>query len=192
MMHACVWHSISQKRADTYSAAHCNTLQHTPTHCSQHFTKEGWLIKCCTLQHTATHCNALHTAFYKGGLTDIALHTALSAPVSVALSGNCNTVQYAATCCNMLQRTATSLQLTCNTAAKELRRSHDTARLLQHAATCCNMLKSTNTCNTTAKQLKRSHDTATHTATHVQHYGVAMISRLLKIISLLSRISSLL
>jgi len=26
-------------------------------------------------------------AFYKGGLTDIALHTALSAPVSVALSG---------------------------------------------------------------------------------------------------------
>ena len=46
-----------------YARTHCNTLQHTATHCHTHsFNHERrWTCtaySCCnTLQHTATHCN---------------------------------------------------------------------------------------------------------------------------------------
>ena len=43
---AAVWGAYKKEMATKYTAAHCNTLQHTAT-------------KCNTLQHTATHCNTL-------------------------------------------------------------------------------------------------------------------------------------
>ena len=43
--------------------AHCNTLQHTATHCLSQVWNNA---SCRTLQHTATHCNTLqHTACRK-------------------------------------------------------------------------------------------------------------------------------
>jgi len=42
---------------------HCNTLQHTATHCNPHIACKRTHPHCNTLQHTATHCNTLqHTA----------------------------------------------------------------------------------------------------------------------------------
>jgi len=38
--------------AGSRTAKHCNTLQHTATHCTQHTASH-----CNALQHTATHCN---------------------------------------------------------------------------------------------------------------------------------------
>jgi len=44
---------------------HCNTLQHTATHCNTLFTLfcVTRLSLATTLQHTATHCNTLFTLF---------------------------------------------------------------------------------------------------------------------------------
>jgi len=54
--------------------AHCNTLQHTATHCrtlGQHTATH-----CNTLQHTATHCRTLgqHTATHCNTLQHTATH----------------------------------------------------------------------------------------------------------------------
>jgi len=74
-----------------HCVVHCNTFQHTATHCTSH---EGlvayWMPRastlCRTLQHTATHCNTLQ-------------HTAT----------HCNTLQHTATHCNTLQKGPCSL-----------------------------------------------------------------------------------
>ena len=63
--------SFHQNSARTHSTAtHCNTLQHTATHCyiksARHFTKSQHRRHAhIPLQHTATHCNTFtlqHTA----------------------------------------------------------------------------------------------------------------------------------
>jgi len=75
---------------NTFSAAHCNTLQHTATHI--YLSSRWWntftAAHCSTLQHTAAHCNTLQ-------------HTAT----------HCNTLQHAIALCNTLQHPATH----CNT-----------------------------------------------------------------------------
>ena len=155
-----------------YTATHCSTLQHTAAHCS-------------TLQHTATHCNRLqHIVLRRVWVASNWFH-------ALVLQVNYNTLQYTATHSNTLQHTATH----CNT--------------LQHTATHCSTLLSTATlhrfytvvlqvrCNTlqrTATQCNTLQHTTIHCNTpHVvvlknQHivlsYGVAKISRLLKIIGL--------
>jgi len=72
----CRWHLIYKKLTATYlplTATHCNTLQHTATHCYADFTleyKKRMCIarECCRLhlnykKNTPAHCNTLqHTA----------------------------------------------------------------------------------------------------------------------------------
>ena len=111
----------------TYTATHCNTLQHTAAHCStlQHAATHCHILQhhcnplqhtavqpdeeeakkkshshCNTLQHTATHCNTLqHTALYTCGGSREEDHTHTAT--------HCNTLQHTATHCNTLQHTAT-------------------------------------------------------------------------------------
>jgi len=64
---------------------HCNTLQHTATHCNTLRSRRRQ-----TVQHTATHCNTLqHTATHSAHGGD----------------RQCNTLQHTATHCNTLQHT---------------------------------------------------------------------------------------
>ena len=52
------------------TAAHCNALQHTATHCNtQHAATH-----CNTLQHTATHCNTLQRTATRNTLQHTATH----------------------------------------------------------------------------------------------------------------------
>jgi len=61
--------------------AHCNTLQHTATHCLSQVCIN---VSCRTLQHTATHCLS-----------------------QVCINVSRRTLQHTATHCNTLQHTAT-------------------------------------------------------------------------------------
>jgi len=150
------------------TAVHCNALQHTATHCN-------------TLQHTAAHCNTLrHTILEK-------LHVGSGVTLQ-------DTLQDTATHCNTLQHTAThnTRELArwmyshtehtathCNT----LQHTASVCTILYHNATHCNTLKHTTTyCNTRVKVriLRTRYD------------EVSSFSRLLKIIGLFCRISSLL
>jgi len=55
-------------------ATHCNTLQHTATHCES--VLQHTATHCNTLQHTATHCNTLqHTATHYNTLQQTANNT---------------------------------------------------------------------------------------------------------------------
>ena len=99
----------------TQSLAHCNTLQHTATHCNN----QGRILKvrhsCASnsppdsdevhiLQHAATHCNTLqHTATHCSTLQ----HTATHCNTLQHTATHCNTLQHATTHCNTLQHTAT-------------------------------------------------------------------------------------
>jgi len=80
----CVWYVFHLLSADpahalrSDTATHCNTLQHTATHCN-------------TLQHTTTICNALQHSAH-GLRSDTATH--------------CNTLQHTATHYNNVQHTA--------------------------------------------------------------------------------------
>jgi len=62
------------------AAPHCNTLQHTATHCNTlQLEARHTAPHCNTLQHTATHCNALqlearHTAPHRNTLQHTATH----------------------------------------------------------------------------------------------------------------------
>ena len=112
------------------TAKHCNTLQHTATHCNVHLTQGLFtplqIVK-VSLQHTATHCNTLqHTATHYNTLH---LH--------------CNALQRIATHCNTLQHTAS-------------RCTHCNA--LQHTATHCNTLhkKTWHTCSTVPLRLSHA------------------------------------
>ena len=68
----CVW-SVSVWRWFTYTATHCNTLQHTATHCN---TLQHTAAHCNTLQHTTTHCNTLQHDFgCRVFQSDIEIHT---------------------------------------------------------------------------------------------------------------------
>ena len=79
------------------SGRHCNTLQHTATHCNT-------LVLTCalfqignTLQHTTTHCNTMqHTATH--------CNTWQHTPTLQHIATHCNTLQYTA---EILQHTAT-------------------------------------------------------------------------------------
>jgi len=115
------------------------------------------MTHCNALQRTATRCNALQRT-----------------------ATHCSTLQRTATLCNTLQRTATL----CNT----LQRTATLCNTLQRTATLCNTLQRTAThCNTlqrTATHCSTLQRTATHFmsffASKLYTYGVAMISRLLK------------
>ena len=168
------------------SAAHCNTLQHTATHCN-------------TLQHTAIHCNTLrytaihtashyHTQPYACSKTITTVwwpwllyYTTRPVRVSVCLmtlysiATHCNTLQHTATHCNTLQHTATH----CNTLKQLVYASQLSAQLRQTA-------KHWNTLQHTASHATDC-QTLQHTATGWHCYGVATISRLLKIIGLFWR-----
>ena len=105
-------------------APHCNTLQHTATHCNAVGCPgaNDTLQQCNTLRHTATHCNTLQRA-----------------------ATHCNTLQHAATCCNMLQHAASHYNVP---------RHHDTAtrcNTLQHTALHCISLHYTTTRYITAR-----------------------------------------
>ena len=53
-------HSPNRRYIRRHTATYCNTLQHNATHCN---TLQQNATHCNTLQHTATHCNTLqHTA----------------------------------------------------------------------------------------------------------------------------------
>ena len=110
----------AQRRANfgknqVYSVPHCNTLQHTATHCNKRLSL---LVRSagptlvgnkCALYHSATHCNTLqHTAAHCSRLQQTAAH--------------CNTLQHTAAHCSTLQHTTAH----CST--------------LQHTATYCNTL----------------------------------------------------
>jgi len=71
--------------------AHCNTLQHTATHCNtlQHTRRIARWDSDTLLQHTATHCQT----------QDV--------PHVGTWRADCNTLQHTATHCNALQHTAT-------------------------------------------------------------------------------------
>jgi len=88
---------------------HCNTLQHTATHCNT------WPI----LQDTATHCNTGKSCCRCYAWTWMVSFGVLQA--------HCNTLQHTATHCNTLQHTATH----CNT----LQHGHPRCNCLQHTAT---------------------------------------------------------
>jgi len=104
------------KRHLTYtcSDAHCNTLQHTATHCS---TLQRAVTHCNTLQHTATHCSTLQRAVTHCNTLQ---HTAT----------HCNTLQHTAVHCNAQQHTATNYNIQQYTATR--------SNTLQHTATHCN------------------------------------------------------
>ena len=76
------------------TATHCNTLQHTATHCTTH---------CSTLQHTETHCNTLqHTAQHTAAHCNTLQHTAT----------HCDTLQHTVPRCTSLHRAATQWNMT--------------------------------------------------------------------------------
>ena len=123
---------------------HCNTLQHTATHCNMNAsclcTRTWWYgcaTHCNTLQRTATHCNTLqHTAT----LTTLPLRTYIWRNGVENCNTHCNTLHRIATHCNTLQHTATH----CNNNDRALvharlcRRSATHCIVLQHTTTHCN------------------------------------------------------
>ena len=132
---------------------HCNTLQHTATHCNKIATRcnqvqQGcckllavWVdcltksctIHCITLHHTATHCNTLqHAATHYNTLQHNATRVALFVGRIDDQLGNrgathSNTLQHTATHCNTQQHTATHSNTQQHTAT--------------HCSACCNTLQ---------------------------------------------------
>jgi len=79
------------------STTHCNTLQHTATHCNK--------LQCNKLQRTATHCITLNADHVDGARS---LNCSAN-PDSLTLqhtTTRCNTLQHAATRCTTLQHSA--------------------------------------------------------------------------------------
>jgi len=114
-------HSRTSIESLVFTCAHCNTPQHTATHCNtltQHTAThsrtsiESLVFTCAhcnTPQHTATHCNTLqHTATHRNTLQHTATHSRTSIESLVFTCAHCNTLQRTATHCNTLtQHTAT-------------------------------------------------------------------------------------
>ena len=73
------------------TATHCNTLQHTATHCTH----------CNTLQHTATHCMRYHKLPFFGELQR--QRVALDLHVLQCVAVCCSVLQCVAVCCSVLQ-----------------------------------------------------------------------------------------
>jgi len=103
--------------------SHCNTLQHTATHCNtthgntrQHTTTHKshrvsridcdtlTATHCNTLQHIATHCNTLQVNLIARSRLRAIKWVKFNGTLSAA---QCSTVQHTATHCNTLQHTAT-------------------------------------------------------------------------------------
>ena len=87
--------------------SHCNTLQHTATHCNTSadalcqlavaYVYEHMYSHCNTLQHAATHCNTSAHVLCQLAVACVYEH----------IYSHCNTLQHTATRCNALQQTAT-------------------------------------------------------------------------------------
>jgi len=131
-----------------YTTIHCNTLQHTATHCNTHCTTlQNAATHCNSLlaewhtQHTATHCNTLqHTDTATNCNTHCNTLECLRTKMTAARTSG-NTLQHTATHCNTLEclrprRTAARTILQLNAAH------------LHHTAPHCNTL-----CNTHCNKL---------------------------------------
>jgi len=115
-----------------FTTTHCDTLQHTATHCNAPAHHLQQRVVCSafdstynTLQHTATHCNTLqHAAAHCNTLqhtpkhSKTLQHTCYRAWCAVHVTTRdlgvammYNTMQHTATHCNTLQHTATHRQL---------------------------------------------------------------------------------
>jgi len=89
----------------SYSATHCNILQHTATHCN---TLQHTATYCNTLQHTATHCTLfIYISHDSTGPSDVG--TTYRAAQFIMVLSSClythTTLQRTATHCNTLQHT---------------------------------------------------------------------------------------
>jgi len=107
-----------------YAATHCNTLQHTATHCNKSKTsmrvtlsKVPWssvyaTTHCNTLQHIETHCNtpqhiATHCNTSTGPLRGVARNS-IQGTSSIYVTTHCNSLQLTATHCNTHVHTTSS------------------------------------------------------------------------------------
>ena len=121
-----------EKGAAVLTTIHCNTLQHTATHCTTLHSPEDVLLPLgiCMREALLCYCEALlcslqHTIFSRRHMLlplgvcmrEALLHETMTLQHSAT---HCNTLQQIATHCNTLQHTSTH----CNT--------------LQHTATHCN------------------------------------------------------
>ena len=115
-------------------ATHCNTLQRTTTHCNA-----AWMY----LEHACQEgeCKPpTYDSYDEGSIAALRYATHVH---HATCATHCNTLQHTATHCNTLQHTATHWN-TCTT-----RNMCNTRNTLQHTATHCNTLQHTAThCNT--------------------------------------------
>jgi len=153
-----------------HTATHCNTLQHTATQKS-HDAQEGSMTRAAfrvmtravpidILKHTATRCNTKKPCY---------ISTVWHEPSVLTYW---NTLQHAATCCNMLPLAATKI-------SHGTDQRHDTSRLYWTTATHCNTLYQSTATHCNALQLSASwhepsllthcntlYKTLQHSATH--------------------------
>jgi len=170
LQHTSLWSERSHSMADTAAYRHCNTLQHTATHCNplQHITLtlQHMATQCNTLQHTATHHT--YTAAYRHynkSFCVAVLYDTLPCSSATYLMGSHRwhawiraqilTLQHTATYCNILQHTATHCSTLQHTATHymdthniELGRSVITCQcvvvccgVLRCVAVCCSVLQ---------------------------------------------------
>jgi len=121
-------------RCHTHVALHCNTLQHTATHCTElHFARKKYVTATphmcgIALQHIATHYNALHFARKK-------YVTVMPHVCGIAL-------QHIPTQCNALhfarRKYFTMTTHVCGIALQRRQHIATHCNTLQHIATHCN------------------------------------------------------
>ena len=145
-----------------HTATHCNTLQRT-SHVI-YYIRHTHCSCCNTLQHTATHCNTRHTSY-----TILGTHIArILGCVLQRVAACCSVLQCVAVCCSVLQCVAVCCSV--------LQCASVCCSALQCVAVCCGVLQyGTVWCSVVQCGV-------------VCCYGVATISRLLKIIGLFCRI----
>ena len=157
---------------------HCNTLQHTATHCnrcskqrtgrySMLFTRVLAHVWRNTLQPLTTHCNTLqHTAIYTASYSIIcAIQVVSKKPVGIPYYSHvywhilyithCNTLQHTATHCNMCN-TGNTQGTGCSILLRRI-----LMYFTKHSATNCNTLH-----HYAAQHTATNCDTLQHTAAH--------------------------
>jgi len=178
-------HSASTLRALLHKwliETHCNQLQHTATRDN---TLQHTATHCNTLQHTATHCNAgvwnAHNLFGLRAQRYKWLTEAHYYPLQHAATHRRNTLQHTAT--QVFGMRTVFLDYAHYSINGETSERIDGKWLSYHGKStvlCCNALAAPQRCVCGC--------TYTHTHMCAGTYGVATISRLLKIIGLFCRI----
>ena len=168
-------------RCDILSAAHCNTLQRTATHCNNTLQQNATHYNNALQQHTATHCN--YAGCHVASRYDIMSYRDIPHGCSVlqlVVAVCCSVLQWfrhdvischivcTATHCNTLQHTTIHLHL--SSGAKNifmggkcgqpnclhcntLHRTATHCNTLQYTATHCNTLQHTSICHRGPKTL---------------------------------------